>query len=46
MWADPVLVDLVRQQTDAFNRDASVDEKMALKEKIDARKRQLAAENH
>ncbi|MFA5208648.1 MAG: hypothetical protein WC428_08460 [Candidatus Paceibacterota bacterium] len=45
MWADPILVDLVRQQTDLFNRDAAVEEKMAIKDKIDARKRQLAAEN-
>ena len=42
MIRDPVLIDLVGQQTIAFNRDASENEKVALLEKIQARKIELA----
>jgi hypothetical protein len=45
VWVDPVLADLVRQQTELFNRDAPVEEKVAIKEKIDARKRDLIEQN-
>jgi len=42
---DPVLADLVQQQTDLFNRNAPVEEKVALKKKIDDRKVELRALN-
>jgi hypothetical protein len=43
MWADPTLVDLVRQQTDLFNRDAPEKEKIAILEKIQQRQKELLA---
>ena len=39
---DPQMIDLVEQQIDAFNRDASVDEKIALLERIQKRQAELA----
>lgn len=42
MIHDPVLADLVQQQTEEFNRDAPVEKKVALLEKIQARQKELA----
>jgi len=42
MIRDPVMIDLVDQQIDAFNRDATMEEKIALLERIQKRQRELA----
>jgi len=41
MIHDPVLTDLVQQQTEKFNSDAPEQEKVALLEKIQKRQKEL-----
>lgn len=45
MIHDPELIEHVGKQTEAFNRDAPLEEKVALLEKIQRRKAELALIN-
>ena len=44
MITDPVLLDLTRQQTELFNRDASEEERVAVMERIQKRQEELIKE--
>jgi len=46
MIRDSVLIGLVNEQTEAFNRNAPIEEKVIILEKIQARKIELAELNN